>query len=315
VGAWFSPPAGCLLRRDTRTGRSHDTGGAEDEARKPHVTRDEAPAMSRASTSAGFARSSTFDAAAPRFERHRALPEGVPQAIRAAVLAAAGVPSPRLLDLGAGTGRIGWPLVAAGDDYVGIDLSLGMLREFARRGAQPPRLAQADGARLPFGDATFDAVLMVQVFGGMRGWRGVLAEARRVLRPGGPLLIGRTVAPTGGLDARMKQQLAALLAARGVAIERGNMREEVERALAGIAARRTVTAATWRAERTPRRYLDRQRTGARFATLPAPEVEAALAALADWAIAAFGGLDAAVHEPHAFELQIFTFAARDATHA
>ena len=46
----------------------------------------------------------------------------------------------RLLDLGAGTGRIGRPFVAAGDDYVGVDLSLGMLREFARRaGARQPQ--------------------------------------------------------------------------------------------------------------------------------------------------------------------------------
>jgi SAM-dependent methyltransferase len=257
---------------------------------------------------------SVYDAVAPAFERHRSLPGDVPAAVRAAVLAAVAAPSPRLLDIGAGTGRFGRPFVAAGDDYVGIDLSLGMLREFARNAARP-LLAQADGERLPFGDATFDAILMVQVFGGMRGWRRVLAEARRVLRPGGALLIGRVAAPADGLDARLKRQLGALLTKRGVAIERRNMREDVERSLAGIAARRTVTVATWRAERTPRRYLDRQRTGARFATLPAMAAEEALAAVADWAISTFGGLDAAVHEPHAFELQIFTFAARDAMHA
>jgi SAM-dependent methyltransferase len=153
------------------------------------------------------------------------------------------------------------------------------------------------------------------VFGGMRGWRRVLAEARRVLRPGGALLIGRVAAPADGLDARLKRQLGALLAERGAAIERRNMREDVERSLAGIAAHRTVTVATWSAERTPRRYLDRQRTGARFATLPAAVTEDVLATLADWAVTTFGGLDAAVHEPHAFELQIFTFAAGDATHA
>jgi ubiquinone/menaquinone biosynthesis C-methylase UbiE len=258
---------------------------------------------------------SPFDAAAPRFDRHRALPDGVPQAIRAAVLAASGVPSPRLLDLGAGTGRIGRQFVAAGDDYVGIDLSFGMLGEFAGHVAPPPPLAQADGERLPFDDATFDAVLMIQVFGGMRGWRRVLAEARRVLHPRGVLLIGRVVAPADGLDARLKQRFGELLAERHVAIDRKNVREDVERSLGASATRRTITVATWRAERTPRRYLDRQRTGARFVALPAAITEDVLAALADWAITAFGGLDAAVHEPHAFELQIFTFAARDAMHA
>jgi ubiquinone/menaquinone biosynthesis C-methylase UbiE len=275
--------------------------------------REPASEMPRA-RSGGRARPSPFDAGAARFDRHRSLPEGVPLAIRAAVLAAAGVPSPRLLDLGAGTGRIGRAFVAASDDYVGIDLSFGMLREFAGYVAPPP-LAQADGERLPFADTTFDAVLMVQVFGGMRGWRRVLAEARRVLRPRGALLIGRVVAPADGLDARLTQRLGELLAERHIAIERRNVREEVERSLGEAATRQAVTVATWSAERTPRRYLDRQRTAARFATLPAAAAEEALAALADWAIATFGGLDAAVHEQHAFELQIFTFVARGAAHA
>jgi ubiquinone/menaquinone biosynthesis C-methylase UbiE len=298
--------AGCLLRRNMRRCRSRDAGGAGGEARKPDVMRDHAPAMSGAPTSAGSSRSSVFDAAASRFDRHRALPEGVPETIRAAVLAAAKVPSPRLLDLGAGTGRIGRAFVAAGDDYVGIDLSLGMLREFAGRVALPP-LAQADGERLPFADGAFDAVLMVQVFGGMRGWRRVLAEARRVLRPGGVLATGRVVTPVDGLDARLKQRLVELCAERGVAMERRNVREDVERSLGDTATRRTMTVATWSAERTPRRFLDRQRTAARFALLPESVKQDALAALAGWAISTFGSLDAAVREQHAFALQFHEF--------
>src|SRR5690242_14473272 len=187
-----------LRRRAMRPRRSRDARPRW-LREEPHVMREPAPAMPRAPRSGADARSSPFDAGAPRFDRHRALPDGVPQAIRAAVLAATGVPSPRLLDLGAGSGRIGRAFLAAGDDYVGIDLSLGMLREFARHAAPP--VAQADGECLPFGDATFDAVLMVQVFGGMPGWRRVLAEAKRVLRPRGVLLIGRVVAPFDGLDA------------------------------------------------------------------------------------------------------------------
>jgi len=48
---------------------------------------------------------SAYDAAAPAFDRHRPLPAGATQAIRTAILAALDVASPRLLDLGAGTGR------------------------------------------------------------------------------------------------------------------------------------------------------------------------------------------------------------------
>src|SRR5436190_22300169 len=125
----------------------------------------------------------TYDAVSPSFDRHRALEEGVADAVRVAVLRAIAQCAPRLLDLGAGTGRVGWPFVHAGDDYVGVDLSFGMLREFVRRtgkSGRVPRLVQADGERLPFRDATFDAVIMIQVIGAARNWRGLVTDARRV---------------------------------------------------------------------------------------------------------------------------------------
>ena len=158
------------------------------------------------------------------FDLHRALPDGVAESIRAAVLAVAGdAPRPRLLDIGAGAGRIGWSFVAAGDDYVGVDLSFGMLRGFLQRAAcggsspelAPPRLVRADGRYLPFPDAAFDAVMMIQVFGGLSGWRRLVTEARRVLRPSGALVVGRTLAPEDGVDARMKQRWLSSFRYRG----------------------------------------------------------------------------------------------------
>jgi demethylmenaquinone methyltransferase/2-methoxy-6-polyprenyl-1,4-benzoquinol methylase len=259
---------------------------------------------------------STFDAAAPAFERHRTLPQAVPQAIRAAVLAALEEPSPRLLDLGAGTGRFGRPFIAAGDAYVGVDLAFGMLHEFAAvtaTGRRAPVLAQADGERLPFPDATFDAVLMIQVFGGMHGWRRVLGEARRVLRPSGALVLGRSVAPADGVDARLRARLALILGELGVAPQAKNPREDAHQWLAAQASRSSrIVAATWNAERTARAFIDRHRTGARFSALPDAVKDTALRRLADWAAAAFGSLDAAAREQHSFELQIFQFVRGDA---
>ena len=124
---------------------------------------------------------SPYDAAAPSFDQHRALPQGVPEKIRVAPRRARCNAATRARS-GAGTGRIGRPFVVAGDDYVGVDLSLGMLREFARRSRQSmptPRLVQADGGRLPFRDATFDAVLLVQVIGAALSWRTLVTEAQR----------------------------------------------------------------------------------------------------------------------------------------
>ena len=182
---------------------------------------------------------SAYDVVAPNFDSYRALPPGVPEAIRAAVLKSARA-APRILDLGGGSGRIGGPFVAAGDDYVGVDLSSGMLREFAGRAAAhhdvSPRLVQADGRQLPFRDAAFDAVMLIQVFGGLRGWRQFIAEARRVLRPPGAIVVGRTEMPPDGIDARMKQRLAAIL--RELGAEQGS-RECARgyRAMAGVECR------------------------------------------------------------------------------
>ncbi|MEA2888797.1 MAG: hypothetical protein QOD11_3157 [Bradyrhizobium sp.] len=253
---------------------------------------------------------SVYDAAAPSFERHRALPDGVPETIRAAVLEAIDASSPRLLDLGAGTGRIGVPFIAAGDDYVGIDLSFGMLSEFRRRAAssaRAARLVRADGERLPFADASFDAIMLIQVFGGMRGWRRLLAEVRRVLRGAGVLVLGRAVAPPDGLDAQMKRQLALLLDEIGAPADRTNTRQDAQGWLEREARGTRLVAATWTASRTPRGFIERHGTGARFSVLPAPVKEEAMRRLAAWAVTAFGSLDAASVELNEFELQLFRF--------
>jgi SAM-dependent methyltransferase len=248
---------------------------------------------------------SAFDALAPRFERDRALPADVAAAVRAAVREVTGIARPRVLDLGAGTGRIGWPFVAAGDDYVGADLSLGMLRAFAQRCDGAPRLVQADGHRLPFRDATFDAVLLIQVFGGIDDWRTFTAEVRRVLQPSGAILTGRTRAPEDGVDARMKRQLDGIVGTRPGG---ANRREDIERLLGASAAdteRRVV--GTWTAERMPRQFIARHRAGARFSALPESAKDDAMARLADWAEKAFGSLDAMSPESHTFELRVFKF--------
>jgi ubiquinone/menaquinone biosynthesis C-methylase UbiE len=253
-----------------------------------------------------------YDVAAPCFERQRALPHGVPETIRAAVLRAIGPspPRPRLLDLGAGTGRIGRSFVTAGDDYVGVDLSIGMLREFQRRGSEhgTPRLVQADGTLLPFADETFDAVLLVQVFGAMDDWRTFLSEVRRVLRSGGRVMTGRILMPVDGVDAQMKQRLAAVLAEMEVQ-HRAGVRDEAERCLesSALSCIREV-AASWTAERTPRDFLERHRKGARFSVLPGAVKDEALDRLARWATKTFGSLDVAAREPHSFELRVYCFA-------
>jgi ubiquinone/menaquinone biosynthesis C-methylase UbiE len=255
----------------------------------------------------------TYDAAAASFDRLRALPDGVAPAVRAAVLHAAGeISQPRLLDLGAGTGRLGWPYVAADDDYYAVDLSLGMLRAFKRRvgdgNGHVPRLAQAEGQRLPFRDTAFDAVLLTHVLSSANDWRRLVAEAERVLNPSGVLIIGRTVGPEDGIDAQMKRRLGKFIEAMGVELRRSDSADAValwlDRERCEV---RIVTAASWTAERTPHAFLERHATGARFSILPQPVKDAALSCLRQWAAATFGSLDAAFVEHFRFELMICRF--------
>jgi len=152
-----------------------------------------------------------YDTVALSFDRYRALPDGVSAGIRAAILDSISASSrSRVLDVGAGTGRIGRAFVATGDDYVGLDLSSGMLGAFvwrAKNDGHVPRLVQADGQLLLFADAAYDAVMLIQIFGALRDWRPFLAEAQRVLRSAGALIIGCLLMPADGVDAQVRQRL------------------------------------------------------------------------------------------------------------
>lgn len=94
-----------------------------------------------------------------------------------------------VLEIAAGTGVVTRALAAGLDDRVSIvatDLNQAMLDQAAAIGtARPVEWRQADALRLPFADASFDAVLCQ--FGAMffPDKAIAFAQARRVLRPGG----------------------------------------------------------------------------------------------------------------------------------
>ena len=256
---------------------------------------------------------SAYDATAAGFERQRPLPADVPMATRSAVLAALNLTRPRVLDLGAGSGRFGWPFVTAGDDYIGADLSAGMLRSFAGRcaGHRPPPLVQADGRTLPFPTACFDLVLLIAVFGDLPDWRPLVDEAYRVLRAGGMIAIGRIEMPDDGIDARMKQQIDTILQHLTAAQPPKNGRQRAAQYLAEVASGTTETVvASWIAQRSPRQFLERHAGGARFTRLPQPIRDHALHDLAHWALTQFGSLDTPFSETHRFEMQLFKFRER-----
>jgi phosphatidylethanolamine/phosphatidyl-N-methylethanolamine N-methyltransferase len=101
------------------------------------------------------------------------------------------------LEVGAGTGA-NFAFHPEGARVVGIDLSFAMLRRVGEKpaGGGAP-LVVADVAGLPFADASFDWVAETLVFCEVRDPIAGLRELRRVLRPGGRLVMLEHVRPSG----------------------------------------------------------------------------------------------------------------------
>jgi len=257
---------------------------------------------------------SAFDPIAAEFERLRPLPAGLPAAVRSAVWRTLGSGArARVLEVGAGTGRIGEAFLDLGDHYVAVDTSEKMLGRFAEKVNKSVKrvasLVQADGRSLPFADGSFDIVVMVQVVSGQAAWLQLLTEARRVLCAGGAVVLGRANGPDDGIDQQLRAQLGQILATLGVDASRPGAGREEARSWLSPSASRTVEviAAHWVEERTPRQFLVRHASGARFAVLALSTKDEALRQLADWAVSTFGSLDVRFAEPHAFVLDVFVF--------
>lgn len=100
--------------------------------------------------------------------------------------ALAGAPGSALLDVGGGTGNYAMALAAEGWRPVVVDRSPAMLAHAAAKGLQT---VEGDATDLPFADQSFDAAMLVSMLHHIDSPAHALAEAKRVLRPGGRLAV------------------------------------------------------------------------------------------------------------------------------
>jgi len=126
--------------------------------------------------------------------------EHLSRRLGAAFAVASVEPGMKVLDVGCGRGEIIWHCARLGADAFGIDyapVAVRMARDRIRLGDDetPPSgkmgVARADAKLLPFASGSFDRVLMFDVVEHLYPWElhQALLEVRRVLRPGGRLII------------------------------------------------------------------------------------------------------------------------------
>ena len=118
-------------------------------------------------------------------------------------------PGERILDLGCGDGQLTERIAASGASVMGLDASPQMAAAARARGIA---VEEGSAEAMPFLEQSFDAVFSNAALHWVRGQDAMLAEVRRVLRPG-----GRFVAEMGGQGniAAIRVALMAVLARHG----------------------------------------------------------------------------------------------------
>jgi ubiquinone/menaquinone biosynthesis C-methylase UbiE len=140
-----------------------------------------------------------YDDQASTFDLRAGIPPAAVDAVaRAAAELAEARPGQRWLEVGAGTGLLSLPLLRLRIAYTGFDRSGPMLEAFRARLAEAGLAAElkvADGAlRWPADDASVDVVFSARAIHHLDPAHAA-AEARRVLRGGGRVLVGRVRRP------------------------------------------------------------------------------------------------------------------------
>jgi ubiquinone/menaquinone biosynthesis C-methylase UbiE len=255
--------------------------------------------------------SRSFDRATDIYDQTRPLFEASIEAGMRSLLDTAGEGA-RILEVGAGTGRISIPLLERGADLIGCDLSGKMLSR-QREKYPAARLVQSDAAFLPFQSDHFEALLVVHVMHLIGPWKEALREFKRVLKPGGVFLNVSTYEPVGkSIRREMRVHWRDWLKSKGFDTRHPGAQsdDEYQAELRSLGARtKEVEVVRFLRISTLRIELDRYEARVFSNTWSVPEglYQASISDLRDWVVHEYGDLDQEIEETNRFVFEAAYF--------
>jgi SAM-dependent methyltransferase len=253
----------------------------------------------------------SFDRAAGFYDQTRGFPPGMSERVAQTAINLLGGHA-RVLEIGVGTGRIAKPLLGAGVQVTGIDLSRPMMNRLRdTRGDLPaPALLEGDITQLPFASESFDAIIGVHILHLVPGWQQALDEAMRVMRAGGALLMGRnTYRPNDTQNIRT--QLGDLMDTHGVkrssiGVREDDVEQELLRRGAAVETRETAPILT---QGSIAQEIDdiANRIWSSTWAIPDDVMPAIIAQLKANALRDYGTLQHTFDVPHTFTWKKFTW--------
>lgn len=262
----------------------------------------------------------SFDPVADRYDDTRGYPADVAGRIAAGLIRVGPITEQdAVLEIGVGTGRIALPLLLAGMNITGVDISPLMVERLRAkleqmRADEPERawgmltLEMADMTALPFAENSFDAAVAVHVFHLVPEWHKALDEALRVLRPGGALLIGQDVHNGGSPNAVIQDEWRDIVTRLGhppITVGAHGFQAVVTELMRRGLEVTTETLTAWEVSQTPKAALDyiAGRTWSRTWAVPDAPFAESIRQLTAWTERRYKGkMETLQPAPHSFKV-------------
>lgn len=248
-----------------------------------------------------------FDRAVEYYDKTRSLPDDRHRALIDTLIQTTNVqPTDAVLEIGIGTGRIAISVAQHVKRLYGIDLSQEMMNVLRKKLVDAHLnidLSQADAVKLPFAANTFNLVYAVHVYHLVHNWRDGIADAFRVLEPGGHFVVNYHRRSPDSPNSQLRQQLHAAARDMGIDTRRPGAQTEAE-VFQEISRHdpspRTVLANQWRDVEVPEKILqelDRQIFSETW-MIPRDVMDQAMPKVRAWAEQEFKDLSAPIERSY-----------------